>query len=34
MKPKIALGYLSVGRIVHVKHNSVDWGYGISINFH
>jgi hypothetical protein len=34
MKPSIALGYLSVGRIIKLKQNNVDWGYGVSINFH
>lgn len=33
MKPSIALGYLSVGRIVRLKQGNIDWGYGISINF-
>lgn len=34
MKPSIALGYLCVGRIIRLKQGNVDWGYGVSINFH
>lgn len=34
MKPNICLSYLSVGRIVRIKQNNVDWGYGVSVNFH
>lgn len=34
MKPSICLGFLCVGRILRLKQGNVDWGYGVSINFH
>jgi ATP-dependent RNA helicase DOB1 len=34
MKPSIALGYLCVGRIIRLKQGNIDWGYGVSVNFH
>ena len=34
MKPNIALGYLRVGKIIRLKQGNIDWGYGVSVNFH
>ena len=31
--PKYMLPFLAIGRVVHVIHNGVDWGWGVSLNF-
>ena len=33
MNVEFALNYFSVGRLVHVKHKNIDWGWGVVINF-
>jgi len=32
--PNKILPYLNIGRIVHLVDGPVDWGFGVSINFH
>ena len=32
--PEKILPYLNIGRIIRLVDGEVDWGYGISINFH
>jgi hypothetical protein len=32
--PKNVLPYMNIGRIVHMKEGEVDWGLGVSVNFH
>jgi ATP-dependent RNA helicase DOB1 len=33
-QPQKILPFLNIGRIVHLVDGNIDWGYGISINFH
>jgi hypothetical protein len=33
-QPQRILPFLNIGRIVHLVDGPVDWGYGVSINFH
>lgn len=32
--PKNILPYMNIGRIVHMKDGEMDWGLGVSVNFH
>jgi ATP-dependent RNA helicase DOB1 len=32
--PQRLLPFLNIGRIIRLVDGSVDWGYGISLNFH
>lgn len=33
-QPQKILPFLNIGRIIHLVDGPIDWGYGISINFH
>jgi len=32
--PQRILHFLNIGRVIHLVDGEVDWGYGMSINFH
>lgn len=32
--PQRILPFLNIGRVVHLVDGDIDWGYGISVNFH
>jgi hypothetical protein len=33
-QPQRILPFLNIGRIVHLVDGPIDWGFGVSINFH